>query len=130
MFDINVLCTGNFDILHIGHVRLFEFAKKLGHFLIIAIDSDKKIKEDKGLARPFNNQIDRVEVLKSIKYIDEVLLFDNQEDLESICFYYFPIRVLGSDYKNKEIVGENFCKKIIFFNRIEPHSTTRILNGK
>lgn len=117
------------DILHVGHLRLFEFGKTLGKVLVVAIDSDKKIKEDIGIKRPFNNQNDRLEFLKAIKFVDEIIIFDSNSELESICFYYFPIRVLGSDYKNREIIGSKFCKKIVFFDRIEPYSSTRILNA-
>ena len=73
-----VWTNGCFDILHKGHIELFKYAKSLGDKLYIGIDSDEKVKKDKGSDRPFNNVEDRRDVLESIKY---VLLFLFSQDL-------------------------------------------------
>lgn len=124
-----VLITGSFDVLHRGHIEIFKYAHTLGDFLIVATDTDRLIGVKKGTGRPFNKQEDRVEMLRSIRYVDEVLVFDTDEELKSICWNYLPdYRIVGTDYQGKEIVGGEFCKEVIYFERIEPHSTTKILN--
>ena len=129
----DILTTGSFDIIHLGHLRLFEFAKTLGQYLVIAIDTDERVRSLKsliGARRPFNKLEDRIEFLKNIKTVDEIVVFGSDEELESICFQYNPIRVIGGDYRNKIIIGEKFCKKVIYFDRIDGYSTTDILNNK
>ena len=71
-----VWTNGCFDVLHRGHFELFKHAKSLGDTLIVGIDADKKVKNDKGTDRPVNNQEDRKFALESIKYIDEVVIFN------------------------------------------------------
>ena len=90
--------NGCFDILHRGHIELFKYAKSLGDKLIVGVDSDKKVRKDKGKGRPINNLEDRVEILRSIKYIDNIISFDSAENLrETIKGYKPDIMVVGSD---------------------------------
>ena len=58
--------NGCFDVLHIGHIKLLEFAKSQGDYLIVGIDSDERVKVSKGPDRPINNQMDRCEFLRAI----------------------------------------------------------------
>ena len=128
-----VWVNGCFDILHRGHYELFNYAKSLGDFLTVGIDSDDKIAKDKGPDRPYNKLQDRVYALKSLKAVDKVITFNTREELENNIQEYSPdILVVGSDWKNKEVVGWRYVKKIVYFNRIEGYSTTNILhyNGK
>jgi D-beta-D-heptose 7-phosphate kinase/D-beta-D-heptose 1-phosphate adenosyltransferase len=123
--------NGCFDVLHRGHIELFKYAKSLGSELYVGIDSDEKVKLDKGLSRPFNNLEDRVTMLESIKYIDKVFVFDSTEHLEFLIETIIPdIMVIGSDWKGKTVVGEQYANELVFFNRIKGYSTTDILNGK
>ena len=125
-----VLVTGTMDILHIGHIRLLEYSKSLGDLLNVAIDSDDKVKKDKGESRPFNNQNDRKDFLLSIKVVDNVTIFSSEEDLEELCRIYKPdIRVVGSDWKGKKIVGSEYCREIVYFDRIGDYSTSKILGN-
>ena len=70
--------NGCFDILHLGHLYLFKKAKEKCDYLIVGLNSDISIRKLKGENRPINDQITRYEILKSIKYIDEVLIFDEE----------------------------------------------------
>lgn len=90
----------------------------MGNYLIVCLDTDRRIKEKKGQDRPFNKQEDRKEVLEAIKFIDEVILFDTDEELESICWTLIPnIRLVGSDYKGKDIIrAESFVIKSNILN--------------
>jgi len=129
--SIVVWTNGCFDVLHRGHIELFKYAKSLGDILYVGIDTDEKIRREKGEFRPVNNVKDRKFILESIKYIDTVFIFDSKEGLESRIKDVLPdVMVLGSDWKDKEIVGQEHVKKLVFFDRIEGYSTTEIINGK
>ena len=125
-----VWINGCFDIIHRGHIELFKYAKSLGTKLYVGIDSDLKVKKDKGESRPINNVGDRKYVLESIQYIDKVYIFHSKQGLENKIEDILPdIMVIGSDWKGKEIVGEQYTNKLVFFDRIKDYSTTNILNN-
>lgn len=123
--------NGCYDILHRGHFEMFKFAKSLGAFLIVGIDTDEKVRKSKGQNRPFNCLQDRMFALDSIRYIDEVIPFDSEEELESLIKDLKPeVMVIGSDWRGKKVIGQQYAKELIFFDRIGDHSTTKILENK
>jgi len=123
-----VWTNGCFDVLHRGHIELFKYAKSLGDLLIVGIDSDRKVKIDKGETRPINKAEDRKFMLESIKYIDKVFIFNSKQQLEDLIKFMKPnIMVIGSDWKGKEVVGQEYAKELNFFDRIEEYSTTNII---
>jgi D-beta-D-heptose 7-phosphate kinase/D-beta-D-heptose 1-phosphate adenosyltransferase len=125
---IRIWTNGCFDILHRGHVELFEYAKSLGDELIVGIDSDEKVKKDKGDGRPINSLDDRAIILQSIKYIDRVIEFDSTDELRNLIKDIKPdIMVIGSDWKGKDVIGQEYAGKVDFFDRIEGYSTTDII---
>ena len=125
-----IFTNGCFDILHRGHIELFKYAKSLGDKLVVGIDSDKKVQQDKGQTRPFNCLEDRMIMLNAIKYIDEVVLFNTQQELKDLVKAFNPnVLVVGSDWKGKEVVGDVFAKEVKFFDRIAGYSTTKILEN-
>ena len=120
--------NGCFDILHRGHIEMFKYAKSLGTKLYEGIDSDAKVKREKGNTRPINIVQDRKFMLESIKYIDKVFIFKSKEGLEDRIEELLPdVMVIGSDWKNKTVVGEQYVGELVFFDRIEGYSTTNIL---
>ena len=122
--------NGCFDILHRGHFELFKYARAHADRLVVAIDSDKKVSQAKGPHRPYNNTEDRKFALESIRYIDEVRVFNTKEQLEQLIAEIAPdIMIIGSDWKGKPVVGEQYTKELKFFNRIGDYSTTNILGG-
>jgi D-beta-D-heptose 7-phosphate kinase/D-beta-D-heptose 1-phosphate adenosyltransferase len=126
----NIFVNGCFDVLHPGHIKLFKYAKSLGDYLIVAIDSDRKVSEMKGSDRPIFSQNDRKEMLQSIRYIDIVDIFDTKKELEELMKFIKPdIMIVGSDWKGKEIVGAEYAKNVKFFDRIGTYSTTRTIQG-
>ena len=126
-----VFINGCFDVLHRGHIELFKYAKSLGDRLIIGIDSDKRVSELKGHLRPINSEEDRKFFLESIQYIDKVDIFSSEGQLRDLVWLYQPdIMVVGSDYKGKDVIGSEFAKNLIFFDRIGDYSTTNILERK
>jgi D-beta-D-heptose 7-phosphate kinase/D-beta-D-heptose 1-phosphate adenosyltransferase len=109
---------------------MLKHAKSLGDYLIVGIDSDQKVKKDKGNDRPYNSVEDRKFALESIKYVDTVIVFDSTEDLSQIIKSISPdVMVIGSDWKDKTVIGEEYTQKLCFFDRIERYSTTKILEG-
>lgn len=119
-----VIVNGTFDILHSGHVDLLNFAKTQGDYLIVAIDTDTRVQKLKGPSRPINNQEDRQHMLESLKSVDEVKVFDTDDELIEI-IQDCDIMVKGSDYRDKPVIGEALVE-VIFYDRTE-HSTTKII---
>ena len=123
-----VWTNGCFDILHRGHVEMLAYAKSLGDHLTVGIDSDSKVKEDKGRSRPYNAQGDRAYILESLRSVDTVVVFNNTSELEEIIKELRPdVMVIGSDWHKKTVIGAKHVKKLIFFDRIGEYSTTKIL---
>lgn len=124
----NIWTNGCFDIVHLGHIKLFKYAKSLGQKLFVGIDSDNRIRQSKGHNRPINNQDQRRELLLSIRYIDEVFTFDSAQELETyIQNFNIDTMVIGDDYKNKHVIGAEFTKNLIFFPKIPDLSTSNII---
>ena len=122
--------NGCFDILHPGHIKMFEHARSLGTKLIVAIDSDEKVKQMKGDSRPINNQDDRKFILEAIRYIDEVIIFNSKDELQELVKTIKPaIMMVGSDYKGKEVVGSDYAKEVRFFDRVRDYSTSKIIES-
>ncbi len=125
---MKIWVNGCFDILHRGHFELFNYAKSLGNYLVVGIDSDEKVAQDKGPDRPYNNLEDRHYALESLKAVDQIYVFDSKDHLEWLVQKEQPdILVVGSDWKGKEIVGGQYAKKIVYFDRVGNYSTTDIL---
>jgi len=125
-----VWVNGCFDILHRGHFEMFKYAKSLGDELVVGIDSDEKVRKDKGEERPFNNVSDRKFALECIKYIDEVVVFNTRRELEEEIRSLAPdVMVIGSDWEGKDVVGQEYVLELKFFKRIGDYSTTRILGN-
>ena len=128
---MKIWVNGCFDVLHRGHFELFKYAKSLGNELVVGIDTDFKVSQDKGADRPYNNLQDRMFALQSIKYIDKVISFNSRKELESLISLYSPdILLVGSDWRDGDIVGKQFSREVCFFERITQYSTTDILTNE
>ena len=124
---MKIFVNGTFDILHRGHLEMLQYARSLGNEVLVAIDADSRVKQLKGLDRPVNNQVDRKFMLESLKYVDAVWIFHDDDELEEIIESYKPdIMVKGSDYRGKPIIGAHLCKEIKFYDRTN-HSTTKTI---
>ena len=122
-----IFINGTFDIVHRGHLELLEYAYNLGTVLV-AIDTDRRVRELKGTSRPINNQDDRSFLLRSLKFTTGVVTFDtDQELIDTIKSYQPDIMVKGSDYKDKPIKGAEYCKEIKFYDVGNGYSTTRTI---
>jgi D-beta-D-heptose 7-phosphate kinase/D-beta-D-heptose 1-phosphate adenosyltransferase len=122
-----IFVNGTFDIVHRGHLELLEYAYNLGTVLV-AIDTDRRVQELKGTSRPINNQNDRAYLLRSLKFTSGVVTFDtDQELIDTIKSYQPDIMIKGSDYRNKPIIGAEYCREIKFYEVVNGYSTTKII---
>ena len=123
-----VWTNGTFDILHPGHIQLFKVARSLGDKVIVATDTDEKIKKDKGFDRPMNDLCYRVAMLESIKYIDVVLTFGNRQELEGLIQLYNPdILLLGDDWRYGDVVGREHAKEVRFLPRVGGYASSNTI---
>ena len=123
-----VFTNGTFDILHPGHIELFKVGASLGDRLIVATDTDEKIKQDKGPSKPINDLCYRMSMLQSIRYIDIVHYFNSRKELEDLIEMYSPdILLLGGDWKNGDVVGADFAKEVRHLPRVGGYSSTKVI---
>jgi len=118
-----VFVNGTFDVLHLGHLAMLNYAKSLGDCLVVAIDSDERVKRLKGPSRPINNMLERKIMLENLKAVDQVEIFDTDEDLINI-IKTCDIMVKGGDYKTLPIIGKEFID-VVLFERIDEYSSTK-----
>ena len=124
---MRVWTNGTFDVLHVGHIKLLEFAASYGD-LRVGIDSDKRVKELKGDNRPFNTTENRKYFLQSIKFVNDVVVFDSREELIQMVKDYQPdFMVIGDDYVGQPVYGSEHAGQLIFFNKIPGLSSSKIL---
>lgn len=123
-----VMVNGTFDILHRGHLEMLKFARKQGDYLLVAIDTDRRVSELKGADRPVNNQEDRKFHLTSLAFVNEVQFFDSKEELVEIMKSYKPdVYVKGSDWKKDKSTAHEYSKEVIYYDRVGDYSTTNII---
>ena len=123
-----VWVNGCFDILHAGHIELLKFAKSQGDYLYVGIDSDERVKQLKGENRPINNLHSRMAVMSAIKYVNVVECFHSEEHLEQLLYEIKPyMMVIGAEYRDKRIIGVEYCKNILFFDKYKDYSSTKAI---
>ena len=125
-----IFVNGTFDLLHRGHLELLNYAKSLGDYLCVGIDTDDRVREKKGETRPIYNQDDRGLMLVALKAVDEVRYFDSDESLEALVKEVKPdVMVVGSDWKDKSVIGSYWAADLKFFDRIEKYATTKTVES-
>lgn len=123
-----VFTNGCFDILHAGHIKYLNKAKKLGDILIIGLNSDSSVKRLKGKTRPINSQNSRALLLSALEFVDFVVIFDEDTPLNLIEKIRPDILVKGADYVGKEVIGSNIVKEVVLVDFEDGFSTTNIIN--
>lgn len=123
--------NGCFDVLHAGHVWLVEQAKKHGDVLIVAINTDDRIREYKGPTRPVNTLHDRARVLGALAAVDAVVAFDEETPMAMLEAVRPDVLVKGGEYAVEEVVGASLVSsyggKVVRVPMLEGHSTTQVL---
>jgi cytidyltransferase-like protein len=102
---------------------MLNYAKTLGDHLVVAIDSDERVKRLKGPNRPINDVVERKVMLENLKAVDSVEIFDTDEDLINI-IKTCDIMVKGGDYKTLPIIGKEFVT-VVLFDRLNDYSSTK-----
>jgi glycerol-3-phosphate cytidylyltransferase len=121
-----VITFGTFDVFHIGHLRILERAKSLGEHLIVGVSSDALNISKKGRA-PIYTQEERIEIIRSIKYVDDIFLEESLEQkAEYIQHYAADILVMGDDWKGRFDIFKNICN-VVYLERTPSISTTAII---
>ena len=119
---IKGVIAGAFDVIHPGYIDMFEEAKKHCNYLTVCLHETVSNKNKLPLVLSVK---ERKKMLKSLTFVDEIVQYRNEEELEEILkTEKFDVRILGDDYKNKNITGKNLCKKTVFTNRDHGWSTT------
>ena len=121
-----VVVNGTFDIIHVGHLRLLDYARSLPNsYVLLLTDSDRRVKQLKGNNRPINNEYERCSLLFALKSVDRVETFDTDQELVDLIKGFEPdVMVKGSDYRGQPIIGAEYCKEIKFYDRFKDYSTT------
>jgi D-beta-D-heptose 7-phosphate kinase/D-beta-D-heptose 1-phosphate adenosyltransferase len=122
----SIFTNGCFDILHVGHIELLKFCKEQGE-VTVGLNSDRSVKRIKGMNRPINNEKDRATLLLSCKFVDKVVIFDEDTPIELIRKIKPDIIVKGGDYLPQEVVGAEMAE-IQIFNFIQGYSSTAVIN--
>ncbi len=126
-----VFTNGCFDVIHLGHIMYLSQAADLGDVLIIGLNTDKSVQRIKGDKRPINDQHARSMVLASLRFVDSVVLFDEDTPLELIKNIKPDVLVKGSDYADNEIVGADVVKsnggEVVTIDFIEGYSSSEII---
>ena len=122
---MNIFTNGCFDVMHRGHFELLKYCKSLGT-VIVGLNSDKSVRKLKGATRPFFNQDDRLFALMSCRYVDTVVIFDEDTPYNLIKQVKPDIIVKGGDYRPDQVVGCDIAE-VKIFNYIDGYSTTSVL---
>ena len=116
-----------FDLLHAGHILMLEDSKKQCDYLIVGLQSDPTIDRSDTKNKPVQSLKERQIQLEAIKYIDEIVIYNTENELYDLLKEINPdIRILGSDYKNKSFTGDDLPIKIYYHNRNHNFSTTNL----
>lgn len=124
-----VFTNGCFDILHVGHLRLLEQARRLGDRLVVGLNSDASVRRLKGASRPIRCAADRAEMLRALPWVDEVVVFNEDTPAELIKQLRPDVLVKGGDYQLEDIVGREWADEVVIVPFVEGHSSTRIIEA-
>jgi len=127
-----VFTNGVFDLLHIGHLRYLQRARALGDALIVAVNSDRSVRANKGAGRPITPERERAEVLEALACVDATVIFDQDTPLDLIAALAPDILVKGADWAEDAIVGREIVEArggMVVRMPIEPgYSTSAIVD--
>ena len=122
---VSGVVAGSFDVLHPGYIRLLKDAKNYCNYLTVCLHTNPS-DENINKIPPVLTVNERKEILSSIKYVDEIIIYNTEMELETILEdNKFDVRIIGSDYVGKKITGEEHTSKIVFHDRCHGWSTTK-----
>lgn len=114
------IVTSTFDLLHAGHIMMIREAKDQCDYLIAALQVDPTVdRAEKN--KPVQTLVERYVQLSAVKYVDEIICYQTEKDLEDIFeMFQLDVRILGDEYKNKDFTGRDICKRRdieLYFNK-------------
>ena len=119
-----VITYGTFDLFHVGHLNILKRAKAQGDYLVVAVSSDA-FNAGKG-KKAYYSQEDRMEILKAIKYVDEVILEESwDQKIRDVKEHDIDVFVMGDDWKGKFDFLKDYCE-VVYLTRTEGISSTKI----
>ena len=120
--------NGCFDVMHAGHIDMLKYARSLGQRLIVGLDTDERVRSNKGPTRPINNLDLRIKFMESIRYVDQVLTFGSDDELKALIrSSNADTIVVGEEYKNGTVIGRELFKHVIFFPKLYDLSTSKLV---
>mgnify|MGYP001363016252 FL=1 len=128
---IVALTASTFDLLHAGHIQMLREAKSKCDYLICALQTDPTIDRPKEKNKPVQSIVERYIQLSAVKYVDEILPYSTEKDLEDILEAFdLQVRILGVEYRDKDFTGRDICKRrgidLYFNTRDHRFSTTEL----
>ena len=120
------IIAGSFDLIHPGYVRMFKESKKFCKHLIIALQDDPTL-ERPSKCKPIHTIEERIEILQSISYIDEIVTYNTEAELyELFKVLDYDVRILGDEYRDTNYTGKDLNKEVIWIDRQHDYSTTKL----
>jgi len=125
--------ASSFDLLHAGHVAMLRDAKTQCDYLICGLQMDPSM-DRAGKNSPVQTIVERYTQLKGVRYVDEIIPYSSEKDLEDILeMYNIHVRILGEEYKDKDFTGRDICKKRgidLYFNKRDHRFSTSDLRNR
>lgn len=120
-----------FDLLHAGHILMLAEAKSICEYLIVGIQSDPTIDRPDVKNKPVQSIVERYVQLSAVKFIDEIIVYDTEKDLEDLLMFLpVTIRIIGEEYRDKPFTGKNICEdrgiKIFYNSRTHRFSSSEL----
>jgi glycerol-3-phosphate cytidylyltransferase len=123
-----------FDLLHAGHVAMLREAKEHCDYLIVGLQTDPTIDRPDTKNKPVQTLVERYTQLAGVSYVDEIIPYQTEQDLEDIlAMYHISVRVLGEEYREKEFTGKDICRKRgieLYFNKRDHRFSTSDLRER
>jgi glycerol-3-phosphate cytidylyltransferase len=125
-YQRGIIC-GSFDLIHPGYIKMFRDAKSVCQKLTIALQGDPTIDRPEKY-KPVQTITDRIEILGAVKYIDRVVVYNTEDDLDRLLgLEKYDVRILGTDYRNRDdYTGAHYNKPVYFHERNHEYSTTKL----
>jgi D-beta-D-heptose 7-phosphate kinase / D-beta-D-heptose 1-phosphate adenosyltransferase len=124
-----VFTNGCFDVLHRGHLWLFEQAHALGRHLIIAVNSDEYVRRVKGPGRPVQPSCLRRQIVQAVARAHVVLPLEDDNPEAMLKVLRPDVYIVGSDYRDQPLAGSEYCGQVVFVERLAEFSTTNSLRA-
>ena len=128
-----VFANGCFDLLHVGHVRYLEGARRLGDLLVVGINGDEQVRQLKGDDRPFVPERERAETVAALRAVDYVIIFHEPTVTELLLALRPDIHAKGTDYTEENVperdVVHSYGGRVCIVGDPKDHSSTEMLKS-